>query len=65
MTLANAALICCGMQRLLKLNNSQASQLLSGIAVKVQNGPLRGEWSLKPEYRQEDAIGPDGSVMQA
>lgn len=51
-------------QRLLKLNNSQASQILSAIALKVQNGPLRGEWSLKPEYRQEDEnIGPDGTAM--
>lgn len=27
--------------------------LLAPIAAKVQSGPCRGEWTLKPEYRQE------------
>eukprot|EP00892_Ulva_mutabilis_P007255 jgi/Ulvmu1/4901/UM020_0187.1 len=37
----------------LRVNNSQATMLLAPIAAKVQSGPCRGEWTLKPEYRQE------------
>lgn len=50
--------------RLLKLSNAQASQLLTAIAVKVQNGPLRGEWSLKPEYRQDEDMPEQGAVNE-
>lgn len=41
------------LQKALRINNSQATMLLAPIAAKVQSGPCRGEWTLKPEYRQE------------
>jgi hypothetical protein len=49
-------LVC--VQRSLELSHPNATLLLNGIADKVKSGPARGEWVLKPAYRQPEEATP-------
>ena len=38
-------------QRSLELSHAHAKEVLEKVAMRAKNGPYRGEWVLKAEYR--------------